>query len=72
MKNLLNLGKALNKAEQKQVIGGASFTHECGDVFSGPCCFDVMEYFPNQNAGGDECEVGSSNCGVWGKVKVCY
>ncbi|MBC2846536.1 hypothetical protein [Winogradskyella flava] len=33
MKNLLNLGKALNKAEQKQVFGGggARLTKDCGE-----------------------------------------
>ena len=29
MKNLLNLGKALNKAEQKQIQGGSGEGEEC-------------------------------------------
>ncbi len=45
-KSLLNLGKALNREEQKQIKGGgipAVFKKECGDV-SGPCCHIVLEY----------------------------
>ncbi|WP_299126115.1 hypothetical protein [uncultured Tenacibaculum sp.] len=35
-KQILNLGKVLNKTEQKQVIGAVTFTHE-GD--SGFLCY---------------------------------
>ena len=34
MKNLLNLGKALNKAEQKEIIGGAD---RLGSFYNGGC-----------------------------------
>ncbi|WP_428742081.1 hypothetical protein [Tenacibaculum sp.] len=37
-KQILNLGKALNKANQKQIIGG-SFS-SC-DTYSGPICYGI-------------------------------
>jgi len=42
-KSLLNIGRALNRNEQKQISGGTdAFRKECGDV-SGPCCHFVWE-----------------------------
>ena len=39
-KSILNLGKALNKADQKQINGGAS----C-NTYSGPGCYGIDNGF---------------------------
>ena len=40
MKNLKNLGKALNKAEQKSINGG-SLNVACGPGIPGGCCYAI-------------------------------
>lgn len=53
-KSLLNVGRTLNRNEQKQIKGGVDrFKRECGDVH-GPCCHIVLEYTIN---GWEEVEV---------------
>ncbi len=52
MKNLLNLGKVLNKNEQQQINGGKGcdeplhtpcpFAPDCGDGFEWSCCTCVQ------------------------------
>ncbi|WP_282044187.1 hypothetical protein [Winogradskyella flava] len=78
MKNLLNLGKALNKAEQKQVFGGTRhyLTH-AGDESGGGCsyehhdvCTDGTSCDPfDFDACRDPFTGASAGCGHW--VKVC-
>jgi len=41
MKNLLNLGKALNKAEQKEVFGGEGLGKHCSDSCVGKAIGDT-------------------------------
>nr|WP_321236344.1 hypothetical protein [uncultured Psychroserpens sp.] len=38
MKNLSNLGKALNKAEQKSIFGGTPLTRVCDEIIGDLCC----------------------------------
>jgi len=45
-KSILNIGKALNKAEQKMVFGGRNLQEDDND---GPCCISV------NNGGFNDC-----------------
>ncbi|MBC2846537.1 hypothetical protein [Winogradskyella flava] len=74
MKNLLNLGKALDKAEQKQVFGGgkAYITHASNEGSGSGCSYEHHDVCAN----GSPCDSGDFNacgpydgCGHW--VMVC-
>jgi len=64
MKNLLNLGKALNKAEQKAVFGGgkAYLTHARDED---ECTYDYDYHIP--------CPIFTSNSdgGCWATIVTC-
>ncbi|MCD2260448.1 hypothetical protein [Psychroserpens luteolus] len=66
MKNLLNLGKALNKAQQKAIFGGTPFTHVCDNVMGDQCCHYVQTHVT-------PCPTPGSvlDSGCWVKEKVC-
>ncbi|MDG5492532.1 hypothetical protein [Psychroserpens sp. SPM9] len=73
MKNLLNLGTALNKAEQKVVFGGNPpnrLKHEGDD---GGCSYEHRDVCTNGTPcdpfDPDSCGVMSAGCGHW--VMVC-
>ena len=69
MKNLLNLGKALNKAEQKAVFGGTPLTHACDDIVGDLCCHYVQTHVTPCPTVVVNSPVYSGGC--WVKEKIC-
>ena len=71
MKNLLNLGKALNKAEQKNVFGGTEPLRREGD--NEDCNYEhhdvCSDGSPCDPWDSNSCGAMSSGCGHW--VVVC-
>lgn len=68
-KSILELGKALNKANQKQINGGTPLTHE-GD----PCIVIEGQKAPGgcPCSSGHECASGSCYSPGPGAIDVCY
>lgn len=64
MKNLLNLGKALNKAEQKEVFGGDFGDVGLPDVGPTGLCLDRGVFLP-------QC-ICWANDGEWTSCGNCY
>lgn len=70
MKNLLNLGKALNKAEQKSVFGGFTpLTHNCGDQVGDECCHYELAHVTPCPTVVETSPIYEGGC--WAKKKVC-
>lgn len=49
-KQILNLGKLLNKKEQRRITGGSPFNQSCNTDNDCPFCH-TCEHFPNTNEG---------------------
>ncbi|RZS91939.1 hypothetical protein [Aquimarina brevivitae] len=61
-KSLLELGKALSRAEQKQIKGGVDLTSVCiEEETGGKCCHYVYTHVTDEDTGIDN----------WVKEKVC-
>ncbi|MDG5492533.1 hypothetical protein [Psychroserpens sp. SPM9] len=65
MKNLLNLGTALNRAEQKSILGGTPIRHACDDVPGDQCCYTNLVHITPCPFG------GASDSGCWVEETVC-
>ncbi|AXT20101.1 hypothetical protein D7030_03000 [Flavobacteriaceae bacterium AU392] len=58
MKNLLKLGAALNKTEQKSINGGFTlieYIEHCGSGTEGFACFTGLPHCPTGRCGGSVC-----------------
>ncbi|MFK7832994.1 MAG: hypothetical protein AB8B52_06940 [Winogradskyella sp.] len=71
MKNLMNFGKALNKAEQKQVFGGFG-PNRLTKADGGACYSQVyLEECPDEPGFPDRSNDDGSNSGCWALEYIC-
>ncbi len=62
-KSILNLGKPLNKKEQKHINGGGTFCNADGDCASGYYCDDYL-CISDGSGDGDGNNGGGSGCTI--------